>query len=238
LRGGDRNHAVVDAALDRLRTLTTSAERFDILQTLVEYWHAAVVVKDSYSERELYEFRMPGVLKRWYLWAGRRTEIMSGQNFLKEPRELKILSDGRLLFYVENQGCYSWATELNGDDPPVYGQECGANVWQSLGYTLSEHLILACISEAVMCAPYGAWDVGLPETAMRRISEVIRPLPIAPWGWCNMQFWAGNGVFGMVSENGRDQDGSVYGVYLGAKSEEPLAVLKSIEHQNWDYRAF
>jgi len=237
-RVGDLNHAALDAALDRLRGTTTSIEHFEIFRSLVEYWHGPIRPKNGYTNDELQRIRMPEILKRWYSWAGQRTEIMSGQNSLKEPRELKVLDDGRLLFYVENQGCYLWAIEPHVDDPPVFGQECGGKTWQSLGYSLSQHLMLACIFEAVMRSPYGAWDAGLGERAMIKLAEVMRPLPIAQWGWCEMQFWAGNGVFGMIADNGSDQNGRRFGVYLGAKSEEPLTFLKSIEHQNWEYKAF
>jgi hypothetical protein len=30
--------------------------------------------------------------------------------------------NGRLFFYVENQGVYQWSTLSAGDDPPVFGR--------------------------------------------------------------------------------------------------------------------
>ena len=62
-----------------------------------------------------------------------------------------LLRGGRLLFYVENQGVYQWSTLLEGDDPPVFGRYEGRGRWAKEGVTLSEHLILMCLFEAVMC---------------------------------------------------------------------------------------
>jgi hypothetical protein len=239
LRPGDLDHAAVDAALDILRKPATVEDRLSVLRRLVEYWHGPIRPADGFSEDDLQHVRMPDVLKLWYRWAGRRKEIMSGQNFLRDPDELKLTPDGRLVFYVENQGCYYWATGADGDDPPVFGRESESDPWEPENKSLSEHLIIACIFEAVMChSPYGAWDVGLGEDAMTKVAEVIRPFPIPPWGWYQMQFWAGNGVFAIVHDNGEDYGKRVYGVYLGAKTEQPLAFLKSIPHDNWEYQAF
>jgi hypothetical protein len=56
---------------------------------------------------------LPLPLRWWYRWAGKRSEVMSGQNFLFEPRpddQLKYrqlrIEDGHLRFYIENQGVY------------------------------------------------------------------------------------------------------------------------------------
>ena len=235
---GDLNHAGVEAALDRLRKPTTVEERFSVLRQLAEYWHGPIQPDDGFSEDELQHVRMPNVLKWWYRWAGRRKEIMSGENFLREPNELKLTDDGYLVFYVENQGCYFWATLPEGDDAPVFGRENASKLWEPLNILLSEHLILACIFEAVMSSPYGAWDMGLGEQAMKQVAEVIQPIPIHSWGWCQMQFWSGNGVFGIVSENSEYDGKRTYSIYLGAKTEHPLQFLKSIEHDQWEHKSF
>jgi hypothetical protein len=45
----------------------------------------------------------------------------------------------------------------DGDDPPVFGRYQSTDPWAQEGVTLSEHLILACLFEAVICdAKYGA----------------------------------------------------------------------------------
>ena len=58
--------------------------------------------------------------------------------------------------------------------------------------TLSEHLILACLFEAVIChAKYGA-SAPLDE---EKLSEIrIPPVAIAPWRWDGMRFFCGQGA--------------------------------------------
>src|SRR5690242_20598899 len=141
----------VDQALDRLRGPTTVDQRLDVLQQLVEYWHGPIRPDDGIPESELASIRLPRPLHWWYRWAGRRKEIMSGQNWLLDPEKLHM-KDGRLLFYRENQSVYLWATLQEGEDPPVFGRYRGEeDEWEPEGVTLSEHLILSCILEAVMC---------------------------------------------------------------------------------------
>jgi hypothetical protein len=54
-----------------------------------------------------------------------------------------------LAFCRENQGCYFWSTLPEGDDPPVFGRENDAEPWRPEAMTVSEHLILACLLEAI-----------------------------------------------------------------------------------------
>src|SRR5262249_19636290 len=147
--------------------------------------------EDGIPEGELAGLRIPYPLRWWYRWAGRRTNILSRQNFLLDPGELKIRDD-LLEFYVENQYCYQWGTLPGGDDPPVFGRKPPSGPWEPEGMTLSEHLILACLFEAVMChAPYGASASWLSGPVLNRIIEHIPSIPISPWRWTgSMQFYA------------------------------------------------
>ena len=158
-RPGDLDHAAIDAALDRLSYPLNTEERLWVLQQLVEYWHGPIRPEDGFSEQELEGLSMPYPLRWWYRWAGRRSDIMSGQNFLLAPDQLTI-KDGLLEFYVENQYCYQWGTHIGGDDPPVFGRAETTNPWEPEGIVLSEHLILACLFEATMC-PLALWGVGV-----------------------------------------------------------------------------
>jgi hypothetical protein len=137
----DHEHAGLDAMLSALGPSTTTQVRFATLQALVEYWHGKIGADDGLPDAALDGMRMPLVLKQWYRWAGRRLDVLSGQNFLLAPDELRI-EDGRQFFYHENQACYLWATLPEGDDPPVFGREDERDAWQPEGMVLSEHLTL------------------------------------------------------------------------------------------------
>jgi hypothetical protein len=132
---GNLDFAPVDRALDRLHSPTTVADRLSVLEKVVQYWHGPIGLQDGLSDAELSGIRLPLPLQWWYRRAGRRTEIMSGQNFLFEPRveqhpyrQLNI-KDGRLNFYIENQGVYEWSTLPDGDDPPVFGRYEREDPW-------------------------------------------------------------------------------------------------------------
>jgi hypothetical protein len=207
-----------------------SDTRFGVLQELVTYWHGNIAAEDGLLDETLNLFPMPQMLRRWYRFAGRRSDILSGQNFLLDPEGLS-LEDDRLVFYRENQGVYSVATLSEGDDPPVFSRD-DTDRWAPGGMTVSEHLILACLYEAILHrAPYGGWIMGLEQEIIDEITSVIPPIAIAPWRWdMGQQFHARGGAF-MTS----DKYGSLM---IAAITQEPLLFLRTYADLDWDYVAF
>jgi hypothetical protein len=249
LKLGDLNFTVLDAALDRLRQPTTVQDRVSVLQKLVHYWHGPIGLQDGISEAELKIFQLPAVLRWWYRLAGKRSEIMTAENFLfapndESPRYQPRIVDGRLLFYadnqyayVDNQHAYQWSTLPNGEDPPVFGRYQDEECWQAEGVRLSEHLILACLHEAVMYhAKYGVWCLWLEKDKLAAIVENIPPIAIPPWRWTGLRFFAGGGAFmcaAMEEKNGKKR----YEVSIGAKTEHPVQFLKPLLGQTQYYGA-
>jgi hypothetical protein len=131
---------------------------------------------------------------------------------------------------VENQGVYQWSTLLRGDDPPVFGRYEKTDPWVQEGITLSEHLILACLFEALWRhAKYGASISWLEDEKLSEIARTIPPVVIAPWRWTDgARFFAGRGAF-MCAAGGS--------VWIGAKTEHPLQFLKPYVNDDRDYVA-
>jgi len=245
----------LDQALDRLRGPTTVHDRFGVLQELVNFWHGPIQPEDGMSDGEIGGVALPLPLRWWYRWAGKRTDVMSGQNFLFVPRnydhKYRILAvrDGRLHFYVENQGVYQWATLPDGEDPPVFGRYEYRGPWAREKTTLSEHLILTCLFEAVMChANFGASVAWLEEEKLAAIARHIPPLAIPQWRWLGTRFFAAQGAFMLAAENGtgkpygnkKHRSGATakyYSVYIGAKTEAPLQFLRPLIDGKWDHVA-
>jgi hypothetical protein len=237
----DLDHAAVDAALARLRGPTSAEDRFNVLQQLVRYWHGPIEPEDGMKQEELKGFRLPRPLVRWYEWAGNREEIMSGQNFLFAPREdcyefrkLRI-EDNRLLFYIENQAVYQWATLPEGDDPPVFGHHNDSDSWQPEGITLTEHLIAACLVEAILChSAFYACAAWLKEEKLNQIVGQTPQVSIGGWRWPGpTRFHAAKGAFLYVCENPvRGELG--YCLWAGAKTEKPLQFLKPYVDESWE----
>jgi hypothetical protein len=231
--------ASVDEALQRLSLPTTFENRFEVLQRVVEYWHGPITPKDGIPSEILEPLTLPIALKRWYGWAGRRSQIMSGQNWLFTPDATppdaapKIIDD-LLYFHCESQGCFHWATLPDGEDPLVFGRESKSDPWNPEKITLTEHLILTCILEAVTCySPYSASSTWISDSEHEKFTQIIPPIPISPWNWpipVSTQFYAKNGVF-MYSMSNRDG----HSVWIGAKSEKPLEILKPLINKNWEF---
>jgi hypothetical protein len=76
------NVAAIDRALDRLRQPTTVHDRLAILQEFIEFWHGPIRPEDGMTDAEMTSQPLPLPLRWWYRFAGKRSEIMSGQNIL------------------------------------------------------------------------------------------------------------------------------------------------------------
>jgi hypothetical protein len=242
------DHARLDAALSRLGPTADAETRFAVLRELTTYWHGPIGAEDGLSEETCSSTPMPNALMRWYRWAGRRSAILSAQNVLLRPEPPQSegpqpyrlrMSDSRLLFYTENQGCYFWSTLAKGEDPPVFGRAEMTGPWQPEGMTLTEHLILACLFEAILChSPYGANCVAISRTAAEEIAAFIPPVAISPWRWLDgAAFHAGHGAF-MVLTGLNSPDEQSVGIWVGAKSQTSLNFLHSIGYIDWEYAAF
>ena len=228
----------IDLALDRLGQPTLIEDRLSVLQHVVNYWHGPIRPKDGMSDAELAGSCLPAALRWWYGWAGRRSEIMSGQNFLLAPRgdqRQPFMVDDRLLFYVENQYVYQWSTLPDGDDPPLFGRYENNHSWEREGVRISEHLILACLFEAVMRhARFRASAAWLDEDKFAAVVEHIPPLAIAPWRWLGSRFFARNGAFMCAGINGTDRGKKYYSVRIGAKSPRLLRFLRPLLNETWE----
>jgi hypothetical protein len=229
---GDLDFAAVDRALESLQRSTTAEDRLGVLKQLVEFWHGPIKPEDGMSDAELAGVPLPTPLRWWYRWAGKRTEIMSGQNILYRPvdKYWQLSVEGsHLRFYCENQGCYFRSTLTQGDDPPVFGRYDSTDPWEQEDVTLSEHLILACMFEAVIChAKYGA-SAPLDVDKLSEITSRIPPVAIAPWRWEGSRFYAGQGAFMWATKCGY--------VWIGAKMEHPLQFLRPYIDDDWVYVA-
>jgi hypothetical protein len=239
LHPGSLDHPSLDLALERLREPTSVEDRLDILREVVNYWHGPIGLEDGLPDRDLDGLRIPEPLRWWYLWAGRRTEILSGQNRLLGPSELRT-KDDRLVFYVENQWCYEWATPFEGDDPPIFGRSESTDPWEPESMTLSEHLILACLFEAIMCrSPYGASTSWLKSSIVEEIAGQIPPIAIGSWNWGgSTRFHAGGGALMLTMPNGEIGGERGFSIWIGAKTEHPLQFLRPYIDDRWEYTSF
>ncbi len=233
--------AELESRLHRLDHLSPPA-RLTLLRDMIEYWHGPLDPNDGFSEGEIGKVAIPLPLAWWYRTAGRRRDIFA-QNYIlgfDEPFSLKPPEEGKLTFYLENQGVWVMATLDSGEDPPVWSRmnEPGCP-WKAEDVSLSTALIQAFIHEAVGVAPYCAAGAWVDEEDVETILSHVKPLPVAGWRIpVPTQFCAGQGAIGVVMENtaGVGEDG--WSVFLGARTEQPLGFLREMDPELWDVAAF
>src|SRR5947207_8081131 len=118
----------LEELLQRLVRASDVTQRLSLLEALVEWWHGTVPGDAGLSSEELGTRKLPMPLRWWYGRFGRRTNILSGQNWFLAPADLRLEQDDeagegdprRLVFWQENQAVYIWSTATEGADPPVW----------------------------------------------------------------------------------------------------------------------
>lgn len=229
-----------DDSLRRLGPHSTTEDRLNVLRHIAEFWHGPIGPKDGFTEEELRGKPIPASLSWWFRLAGRRTWIMSGQNDLLGPEKLAVNDEGRLLFYVESQGVYLWATLPDGDDPIVLGRFNEPGIpWTEEGMVLSQFLIGACLFQAIMAAQFGASASWIDQATLDKLAAKLPELPLAPWRWPAFpgRFFARGGAGMFACPNGISQGNLGFSVWIGAKAAEPLAFLKNVVDRDWEYVA-
>ncbi|WP_143047164.1 hypothetical protein [Amycolatopsis xylanica] len=146
----------------------------DSLERFLSRWHGP-----ADRERAVVEHDLPRPLREWFELTSCWTALDDTQNVvLKTPR----LEDGKLVFWLENQGVWAWAVDPVGDDPPVHDRENAVGVpWQPTGVPLSTFLLHVAVFEAIMGSANAANVFGLSE--VREILAPLRTLPAADWRW-------------------------------------------------------
>ena len=197
----------------------TPRKKFNCLKRFVEDWHGPFEPKHGMSPAELKGYQMPDVLRWWYALAGRREDILSGQNGLMCPKDLEC--DGKkLIFYREREGVYAWATQVEGIDPPVYVRDPDDwGPWDQEKIYLSEFLLQVCIYETSMRCSYRITSWPGKETA-RLVARHLDKVPLGPWEWTyQCHFYVGKGVIAMIGPGILE---------MGAREQESLAPFKDL----------
>ncbi|AKU95012.1 hypothetical protein AKJ09_01676 [Labilithrix luteola] len=194
------------------------------MEVFVERWYApgtADTANVDASERTEFE-RLPEPLRRLYRLAAKRQ--LFGQNRLVGADDL-VVKDGKLTFYVENQGVCEWAIDPSEADPPVFvrGNAFG-DPWIEEATTLSGFLIQMVIYEAVLCfAPFRATNDGVSASELRKLKRKISSLALPAWAWSKMQFFGKNGIVGFALPNT-----DLFQVELAARERAPFEAIEDL----------
>jgi len=159
------------------------------------------------------------------------------QNQLLGPGELSQ-AEGRIVFYVENQEVFAWATEPGGGDPPVWGRwnEPGEE-WQLEEEPLSRFLVQALLYEAALQAPFRASAAWLEPDELARALEPLDPLPYGAWRWpaYPTRFHGAEDVVAVVMPNATEEDDRSSSLFVGARAEDAITFLEDVVDDSWEY---
>ncbi len=182
------------------------AEFWPYYQELVAQLYQPLSSGDGFSDDEVTSaeqrlgFRLPGLLREFYLLAGKRTDLNHAQDQLVHPNDLQI-EDEKLVFYVENQAVCIWgvpAEDLDVADPPVVRGDSMAGsaqwVWEPHFARLSSFLLM-------MLCWQGVGGGMTCSAVVRGIGAQVEEMIGARWR--SLDIDAGEGDCDRTSETGR-----------------------------------
>jgi hypothetical protein len=186
------------------------------------------------------EVEVPRPLGAWYELASRWSMPLTGQNQLLGPDDVYV-DDGKLVFWVENQGVWLWAADPAGGDPAVFDRanEPG-EPWEPTGVTLSTFLLHVAVFEAIMGARYQASAAWVTPQQLDAVLAPLRPLPMRPWRWpqAGARLYAAERLLGFACPNPGPGEtartAARRGVFLAAQTTGALDHARRIEGVTWD----
>jgi hypothetical protein len=163
------------------------------------------------------------------------------QNHMVDPTKVEIEGD-KALFYVENQGVWLWAYQVNStQDPMVFDREAEpGRAWHSTSEQLSQFLVHVTVFEAILGAPIGASSFDCTRAQLDQILMPLVPVALPAWRWpgpehrlyCGTDVLAVAGVVDMPGSPTRAD--SRFEVFLAGASLEALAFLDELPIA-WDH---
>jgi hypothetical protein len=209
-----------EEAIAGLTSESTTDDRVAAMRVFVERWYGTT---EANIPPLTVPLSLPAPLRALHELTAKRS--IFGQNRLVEARDL-VVEDGKMVFYVENQGVCLWAIEPVGDDPPVFvrGNSSSADPWNEEAPTLSGFLIQALIYDTVLCAPFfGASTDGADAEELRKLERHVAPLALPAWTWSKIRFLGSNGIVGFAHA-----DADLFQVELAAHDREPFEAIEDL----------
>jgi hypothetical protein len=182
-------------------------------------------------------FRLPRLLREFYLLTGRRTDINGAQDMLVEPECLEVAEGDVLVFHDENQSVVLWGIRLSDigrDNPPVVMADNDKTlVWEPAHEHLSEFLFTMLLWQAVSVSG-GMFCCGLGTADRKRIAS-------PPAGWKVIRLggnWQARALLRdgqLLFYVGDDQQQPEIEVSGGARSLEALEEMAEAFSVEWAY---
>jgi hypothetical protein len=159
-------------------------------------------------------------------WMHRQRLAIDNQNQWVPESELGE-EEGRLVFYVENQGVCSWATASSKPNGPVWVASSGEDVWREELPALDGFLLQALIFETIVGAPWGGLVSWCSPKDAATVSGSMTRLPLTRSAWLG-ELFAGEDVLMTKVPNG---DGHT--LWIGALTQEAEDRIRELADLDW-----
>lgn len=196
----------------------------------------AADIKEIEHAEKFLGFRLPKVLREFYLLAGNHEAINDSHNRLL-PVECLGIEDNKLVFYQENQGVCDWAIDLSDiekDDPPVWigqyivGQD--ALDWHFDAPNLSYFLLMMLCWQSVSG---GLEFTGIAdkteESVVRKVKDNFTLLDDGKYN-TGFQVFIEPGKVVCLAGNQKGTD-----IYAGASNEQKFHEIEDLLRIKWGY---
>jgi hypothetical protein len=228
--------------------------RAEAIERFLTSWYGPRTVESALPEPGR-STQMPAPLRRFYDLIRRWPDAIV-QNVVLAPPELPDLrkeawaetyiDDGKLAFYVENQGVCKWATSREEvDEAPVWirGETLDREMdtWELEEPRLSAFLVQVIVFEAVIGANHGASVAWLDRPTLARVVEPLHRLQFGAWRWPSYptEFYAGDRVLAVAGPNPGPVEEAATAEYvslsLGAADGDALEYLDDISPPTWEW---
>lgn len=121
---------------------------------------------------------LPPALNAWYEATLAYSRAVTSQNRVLGPDEI-VREGDKLVFWVENQHVYEWATGTGEDNPQVYERSTSVGEpWHLTGVRLTEFMVTVAVFEAIMTYEHAVYGGELTPDQLTAAVAPLRPLPL------------------------------------------------------------
>ncbi|MEU5525153.1 hypothetical protein ABZ759_32125 [Streptomyces sp. NPDC047860] len=175
----------------------------------------------------------PRELVEWHEISAQWGGQITSHNYAIPLAELAA-EDGKIPFWVENQGSLVWAFDPNSEECSVYEREPSdePTPWRRTGERLSDFLIHATILEAILGAPATKVAQGVPADWLWS-REGSHELPFPAWNWParGSRILFGESWLALVHPSDDTEAG--YDITLAARAPHDLSWAEDISGVKW-----
>jgi hypothetical protein len=175
----------------------------------------------------------PPELVEWHKIAARWNSLLTPHNYAIPLPELTE-EDGKIFFWVENQGVWEWAFDPDDKDHAVYerppSDEPGP--WLPTGESLTHFLIHATMTEAALGAPAGKTADNV-ELRLLAVQPGTTVLPFPAWNWPTPGTRLLTGQNWLALAHPSNHTSITYDITLAARAIEDLDWADKMTQINW-----